>query len=291
MNVTRAIHGRALLLLCCCASCSGQTALSWDDSRSAGGATAAPGGSTSGGTSAGSGAATGGASAAGGVDPEPKGGRASNVPAGAASGASAGGGDGGAPEQGHGGASGGFEPCRVECCGSRGVSDDALRIIADSERGFSGMQGQCGWSYGYLEAGAEPFKLLTTYNTTEYDSPVWELSTEHPPWLAIFARTQHPNQVPLLWVDRRWTSSVSGKVSLRGHVAMTDPTDAGNGVVASVRVAGAEVWSTTLAFDDVIGKDFDLSVEVTVGTAVDFIVAPGGGDAYDSTELTVVIAE
>jgi hypothetical protein len=90
-------------------------------------------------------------------------------------------------------------------------------------------------------------------------------------------------------VDRRWTSTVSGSIAMRGHVARVDVAG-GDGVVASIRVAGAEVWSKQLAFDDTEGEDFELTSEVEVGTTLDFIVAPGSNEAYDWTTFTAKIS-
>jgi hypothetical protein len=182
------------------------------------------------------------------------------------------------------------EVCPPECCGSTDGARDGLDIIADSERGFAGIQGQCGWSYGYLPGGTEPFTLLTIFDTTESEAPVWQLSKTHPPWLAILAGTQHPSFTPVGWVVRRWTSSVEGAITIRGHVAMTDPSVTGDGIVASVRVAGEERWQLPLGANDAMGKDFDLSAEVEVGTILDFIVAPGRGDGHDTTAFTVTIS-
>jgi hypothetical protein len=160
--------------------------------------------------------------------------------------------------------------------------------VADSATGFSATQGHCGWSYGYLVRGAEPFILLSMYNTTLFNTPAWVLSAQQPPWLATLATLQHPNHDPADWNDRRWTSSVAGTVWIRGHVAKSDPTG-GDGITAHVRVAGAELLKMTISYGDLDGKTFEVMAEVQLGTSIDFLVEAGGSDDHDSTTLTAVI--
>jgi len=278
--------------LACCASCSGdRTTVVWDDSaltapaptqggsNSAGSATSAASGSAS---SAPSGSSASGSGSGG--HAEISGASSGGVSAGGSAAVS----EGGAVDVAPGGAAGGSEKCLPECCGSADVGTDE-EVIADSERGFSGTQGKCGWTYGYLPSGDEPFTLLATYDASDPATPLWEVSEKRPPWLAISARRQHPNLIPLGWIVRRWTSNVSGAIGVRGRVAMADPDASGDGIVASVRVAGKNRWELALAFDDSAGRDFSFGVDVEQGTIVDFIVAPGNGDAHDSTAFSVVI--
>jgi hypothetical protein len=161
--------------------------------------------------------------------------------------------------------------------------------LADSATGFSATQGHCGWSYGYLLGGVEPFIPLIIYNTTLFSTPAWVQSVPQPPWLATFATLQHPNHSPEEWNDRRWTSTVAGTVSIRGHVAKSDPAG-GDGITAHIRVADVDIWKTMIAYGDLDGKTFDVSATVQVGTTVDFLVEAGGTDDHDTTTLTAVIS-
>ena len=131
---------------------------------------------------------------------------------------------------------------------------------------------------------------MPLYDAAGEAGPAWTVSTSHPPWLTISSTEQHPRIPPLAWVDRRWTSTVSGTIAMRGHVARADAVAAGDGVVASIRVAGTEVWRKQLAVDDTDGEDFELTSEVEIGTTLDFIVAPGGNEAYDRTTFTAEIS-
>lgn len=180
------------------------------------------------------------------------------------------------------------EPCAPGCCDAGG--DLQATILADSVQGFSATQGKCGWSFGYLPLGLEPFTLLPLYDAAGEAGPAWTVSTTHPPWLAITSTEQHPRIPPLALVDRRWTSTVSGSIAMRGHVARAATVAGGDGIVASIRVAGVEVWRKQLAFDDTAGENFELTSEVEVGTTLDFIVAPGDNEAYDATTFTAKIS-
>jgi len=187
--------------------------------------------------------------------------------------------------------------CAPGCCQTTDDADSAAAIIlADSVIGFSGKQGGCGWSFGYLPLGLEPFTLLVVYDTTDVYSPTvgqtptWEASTSRPPWLAITSASQHPNSDPLAWIDRRWTSGVSGSIAIRGHVAKVDAGASGDGVRASIQVAGAQIWQASIAFNDTHGQDFSLNVDVEVGAMLDFIVDPELTDGHDTTTFTAVIS-
>ncbi len=177
----------------------------------------------------------------------------------------------------------GTEACAPGCCpvSAANAAESAQVPLADSRQGFSSTQGQCGWSYGYLPSGKEPLRLLSHFAASE---ALWEASTEWPPWSAIYRDQQHPNQVPLHWIVRRWTSHVHGPIWIRGRVAKRD-VSGGDGIAAQVRVDSQVVWEATVAFDDDVGVSFEVEATVAVGSAVDFIVSPKAGDAHDLTEL------
>jgi len=218
---------------------------------------------------------------------------------GSASSSSSGNSGGSGSEAGAGDGSGVVSPqCPPGCCGQGSVDagSSARTIVADSVSGFSGTQGKCGWSFGYLPTGAEPFTLLTVYDTTQYvrtivpNGPVWEESTAHPPWLITFDTAQHPNESPLQWNDRRWVSTVAGTIAIDGHLGKTD-SSGGDGVVGHIRVGGSDVWTASIPFDDTTGVDFSLAASVSIGTPIDFVIDPLASDLYDTTTMTAVISQ
>jgi hypothetical protein len=186
----------------------------------------------------------------------------------------------GAPEE--------AEVCPPECCALPALDADdqpsAASPLADSRQGFSSTQGRCGWSYGYFPSGTEPFTLLSQFVASP--APVWRGSTSEPPWSAIYREKQHPNQVPLQWIARRWTSPVQGLLTVKGHVAKAD--SGGDGVLAQVRADGLTIWEQRV--DDSAARDFEVRASAVVGTVIDLIVAPRSGDAHDATEFTAFIS-
>ncbi len=186
----------------------------------------------------------------------------------------------------------GLALCPQGCCeaADAAAGNGGAAVVADSVAGFSDKQGQCGWSYGYLPAGAEPFTAITVYTSTQYPTPVWEEAIPHPPWIVTFASAQHPNATPMQWNDRRWTSTGSGAVSIQGHLAKAD-TGGGDGITAHIRVAGVELWSAPIAYNDTTGVTFNLTADVQLGTTIDFLIAPNTTDLFDTTTLTAVISE
>jgi len=158
-------------------------------------------------------------------------------------------------------------------------------MLADSVGGFSDTQNKCGWSYGYLPSGAEPFTLLSVFTGAS-----WEEATSRPPWTVIFSDRQHSTAGPAHWSDRRWMSPGAGTISIQGHLAKTDPC-CGDGTIGRIRVGGNEIWSADLAFNDTTGVNFTLSATVLVGTTVDFILDPKSNESADTTAFTAVITK
>lgn len=161
-------------------------------------------------------------------------------------------------------------------------------VIADSVAGFSSVQGGCGWSYGSLPLGAEPFTEMAIYTTTYGPDPVWEESVSHPPWLLVSPTGQHPSATPLQWADRRWTSPVAGTIAIDGHMAKSDP-GGGDGVIGHLNVDDVQLWTATIAYNDMVGVGFHVSATVHVGSTVDLLVDPNANDGWDSTYLVAII--
>jgi len=167
--------------------------------------------------------------------------------------------------------------CPVGCCAATATNT----TLADSVVGFSDTQSKCGWSYGYLSSGAEPFTLLSVFTGAS-----WEEASTRPPFTVIFVDRQHSDVVH--WSDRRWTSTFAGTISIQGHLAKSDPSS-GDGTIGRIRVDGNEIWSADIAFNDVAGVDFALNAPVQIGSIVDFILDPKSNIAADTTTFKAVI--
>jgi hypothetical protein len=162
-----------------------------------------------------------------------------------------------------------------------------LELIADSIRGFSGTQGQCGWSYGYIAPATSPaFQPMTEYHPVSGD---WYVESGQY-WTVIDGTHTHPKGTltsrgrrPVEhWTVRRWTSSVDRPIRITGEVRKAAGAVDGNGVLARIVVDRVTIFEQQVV--DETGTSFDLSADVKVGAAVDFVVDPNASDdAYDST--------
>lgn len=108
---------------------------------------------------------------------------------------------------------------------------------------------------------------------------------------------KEPDQTVLVWqngahpgttVDavRRWTSAVTGTASLTGHFTDGDP-GGGDGIVASIRRNGADVWTRTIP--NAGNASFTLDLQLNRGDTLDFVVGRNGNPNYDSTAFAATI--
>lgn len=165
-------------------------------------------------------------------------------------------------------------------------------VLADSARGFSGTQGACGWSYGYLPNGGRgaftPMKVWTGTNWQYSAALDWRNGNTY---AHHYATGGHPHgSNPLQWIDRRWTSAFAGSIWLTGKLKK-DNTTCGDGVVGRIKVGGTEIWKATVNAKDGTGVTFDLKATVAVGTPVDFILDPRRYDQNcDASTFAAIIS-
>lgn len=175
-------------------------------------------------------------------------------------------------------------------------------IFADSVAEFSAAQGQASWQYGFYNGNGEApwtpadFEAFPSYDVGA--GPVW-YRTLGPGgyWTAINAIAGHPNSSVATdnriheenWAVRRWSSSTSGLARITGSVADV-AAQGGDGVTCKVFVGGTQVWTHDLNDGDLEGATFDLSVCLTEGGPVDFVLTPRGtSDLSDGTFFTAVV--
>jgi hypothetical protein len=164
--------------------------------------------------------------------------------------------------------------------------------LADSVADFSLTQGSNNWFYGYYPASNLTPSGFTLLDSTE--GGCWHHSeTWWPSWTTIFADVVHPNGVnspdQLEWVVRRWVSPADyASITISGELAKFD--SGGNGVIGSILVDGATVFSKTLSGCDTTVKYFTVTTSVLAGSTVDFVVKPRTTDYFDSTLFTGVIS-
>ena len=184
-------------------------------------------------------------------------------------------------------------------CGSGRVATAAT--VADSVADFSGTQGYGGWYYGDLPSPFTPagFVPMTQFSASNIDlaGNGWFVSRTNY-WTQIEATGQHSNgtvtsggRTPTdLWSDRRWVSTVAGVITITGHIAKSDTTGTGDGVVGDVFVDGTLDYSQPVAAANNAGFDFSFTAPVHVGSDVDFALNPNTSDTNDATTFTATLA-
>src|SRR5262245_3739805 len=164
--------------------------------------------------------------------------------------------------------------CSSLTTGCHTVSLPPSEIVADSVSGFSGKQGDNGWSYGYRDRSAgtdksynqaRDFRLLRHFGS----DPINRLSG-HPKfttgelwnlqdglyYTSLWAEGGHPNGTMKLgtyaqieqWAVRRWLSTTNGPVTISGHAGKIMPwgENWSGGCHALIVVDGTTVFSAAM---------------------------------------------
>lgn len=168
-----------------------------------------------------------------------------------------------------------------------------LTLAAYSLVGFSGVQGKCGWSYGYVApATSSAFLPMGEYDAA---GETWYVQ-DTVFWTFLSRTTTHPNGVTTSggrtavdhWSVRRWTANYTGAIRITGSVKKAPGTTGGNGILARILIGGNELYEQNII--DELGMTFDVSANVAVGQSVDFVVDPNASqDGFDSTDVTAAI--
>ncbi|NOY52345.1 MAG: hypothetical protein GXP58_01850, partial [Deltaproteobacteria bacterium] len=180
--------------------------------------------------------------------------------------------------------------------------------ITDSVSGFSGVQGQDNWEYGYYNKTVDSDGIYQPGDFTLFpddDGPgtspndywngiVWNWYNGNPPWTSLFAGGGHPNGInngQEHWAIRRWLSNVNGNINIFGHIAKrADAIVGGDGIIGSIIVNGSVVWTQSVSYNDSVGFNYAITVPVNLGDPVDFVIAPKADDSYDATNFTATIS-
>lgn len=183
------------------------------------------------------------------------------------------------------------------------ASADLVKV-ADSIQEFSAVQGQDGWSYGWylgdtvgLSDGVGSLDTGNFQQFEHYDSEIgwWTHDAvsaasgqEGSPYFltVITSQYMHAN-APIpggiindesRWASRRWTSDVTGQVQILGELAKVDQGPLlGDGIDAYITVDGEIAFHYAVAADDYTGTTFDMLVDVSAGSLIEFVI--GGNDS------------
>ena len=190
---------------------------------------------------------------------------------------------------------GGFTLCGAECadttsnsshcggcnkaCGSGQPCQSGL-CVATYHAGadFSSVQGQAGWSY--LNSDGSPM-LFDSANSR------WQGSE---PFNLLWNVGGHPGNA--MDAMRRWTAPKAGNVKITGNAHDDNVTCGTDGVNVSIRQGASVLWQSTIAANDTVGANFDVSATVAVGGKIDFVINKGIDNGCDSTyfDPTIVLS-
>jgi hypothetical protein len=132
------------------------------------------------------------------------------------------------------------------------------------------MQGSMNWYY-LDSTGAQ----LVADSTDGY----WQGGETY---LRLWSNGGHPGRSAD--AVRRWIAPKAGTVHIGGNAHDLDTT-CGSGVVVLIKQDGNVLWQSAIANGDTVGATFNMTVSVSQGSAIDFIINQGSdGDNYcDST--------
>ncbi len=178
----------------------------------------------------------------------------------------------------------------------------SLPLVTSAATGFSGTQGQGGWTWGY-HAGTGAYNYLTTFTPFPggagqgawdgaaqwWNGSGWDHNTAGAaPWTYLDGTLAHPNDStpgPKETTVARWTSTVAGPHTLTGSFSRASAS--GNGTTGRVYRNGAQLFSAVTKGDS---APFTLPVTLAVGDRIDFLVDTGPTDD-DSVDGTQYVAE
>lgn len=188
----------------------------------------------------------------------------------------------------------------------------AAPIDADSVRDFSGTQGRNGWTYGTWDESADAdgrydpatdFRMLDNFGTDPINGlhghpefttgELWYLEDGRS-YTSLWAEGGHPHGRLDLgsydradqWAIRRWISPANGRVEIRGHAGKVMPWGENWGGTVRFRI----VANDRIIFDAEAGdggQAYAVSVDVTPGMPVDFLIGPGS--AIGASRFTATI--
>ncbi|MEM9372736.1 MAG: PEP-CTERM sorting domain-containing protein [Planctomycetota bacterium] len=185
--------------------------------------------------------------------------------------------------------------------------------VADSIEDFSAVQTQNNWTYGWYHgddvglSGATGSLQTSNFQELEFhdaeqgwwthDSVSASQGQEGSPYFltVITSEFMHAN-APIpggliaeesRWASRRWTSSVGGEVQVTGQIAKVDQgTPLGDGIDAYVLVDGEIAFYYDVAPDDHAGTTFDLTLDVSEGSVIEFVVGGRESGLNDAVLFT-----
>lgn len=178
-------------------------------------------------------------------------------------------------------------------------------LIADTDADFSGTQGQDNWFYGFYApsnhsnggsaaspAVAASFIPLPRFGDVAIPlaggmivPDVWSMSGELPPWIVLGSTRAHPEiDQPAV---KRYLSEAPGYVTITGVFQREAVGPGSDDVDVAVIVDNVPILSRTLT--DLSPSEYQIPVEVSLGSTIDFVVSPRGNTAFDTVHGSATV--
>lgn len=124
----------------------------------------------------------------------------------------------------------------------------------------------------------ERYEALTSSAEEWYGSTFWT----GPDWTRVGKNWHHPGDATSS--VRCFIAPKSGKVTISGRVFKADTNNGGgDGILASIRHGGKEVWRTEIGGNDAEGVTHEIDLDVTEGDAIRFVVHKREAIVCDTT--------
>ena len=164
-------------------------------------------------------------------------------------------------------------------------------VIADSVADFSGVQATGNnWSYGIFNQGlpATPydvaaFELLDIFDGTSWSASDALVGADNNNFLNLSALGGHPTglgpapQDTIIWAVRRYESPIAGSLKISFDLAKQNVVNTrGGGITGHIFVDGVSVLDEFIANDDAVGIQGMRTINVSVGSVIDFAIDPAG---------------
>ena len=163
-------------------------------------------------------------------------------------------------------------------------------VIADSVDDFSGVQGQGGWLYGFVEGPLPvgPFQELGFFGAVQ--PGVWSLEATAPPDTLIAADSMHSTAAPgEQWAVRRWVSDVDADVVISGRLESLESDPTADGTTGRIQVNNNQRFLDTVVNLSYTNDAGVLTGPSTVTIGIDDVSGPDNA-AYAVPYLWDVVA-
>ncbi len=168
--------------------------------------------------------------------------------------------------------------------------------IGNSEKEFSGVQGQDGWYFGYRnytkDGGGDNYDAANgflPFEESSWTGAYWNLDPSGAaPWTEMYGLDQHPNgsnNGDVHWVVRRWSASELTQetpLALRWFVRHSNSGCGGNGITGGLYINGILKDKVTIAGPDGVGVTHTFFANVKPTDRIDVTLSPRGTDGADA---------